>query len=371
MDQKYMELAIELALKAKGRTSPNPMVGAVVVNKGQIVGQGFHEKAGTPHAEVNALRDAGALAEGATVYVTLEPCSHYGRTPPCVEALKAAKVAKVMVATIDPNPLVSGRGVRLLREAGIEVEIGLMEEKAKQMNRFFNTYITEKRPYIIAKAAMTLDGKIATRTGHSQWITSPPARERVHRLRDEVDGILVGIGTVLADNPALTTRLPGEGQDPHRIILDSDGRLPLEAQVINPQSEAKTILATTNRIPEERAFELERLGVEVLILPDQDGKIDLHALVKALGERQVSSLLVEGGAGVHASFFEAGLVDEVHMYIAPKIIGGQNAYSPVGGLGALTMKGALQLKNLTVEKIEEDILIIGFVEKGEALCLQV
>jgi len=360
MDRHYMKMALELAARARGRTSPNPMVGAVLVKDNRIVGQGYHARAGTPHAEVLALAEAGNEARGATLYVTLEPCCHHGRTGPCTEAVIAAGVARVVIAMRDPNPLVSGGGIRRLRDAGVEVVTGVMEEEALELNEVFIKYITTGLPFVTAKAAMSLDGKIATHSGKSKWITGPEARAYGHCLRDWHDAILVGIGTVQADNPSLTTRLAaGGGRDPVRIILDSMARTPLDAIVVTQHSEAPTIIAATAGAPPERLEALRRAGAEVLVV-NEGTRVDLKELVKILGKREITSLLIEGGAEVHGSAFAAEIVDKVVWFIAPKIIGGRDAPGPVGGLGAGDLSGAAELERVEVSCLGPDFCIEGY-----------
>ena len=331
----YMRRALELAARARGRTSPNPMVGAVLVKDGRIVGEGFHPRAGEPHAEIFALRQAGEAARGATLYVTLEPCCHYGRTPPCTQAIIAAGVAEVHMAMLDPNPRVAGKGKAELEAAGIRTVVGECEEEARTLNEAFVHWITTGRPFVVAKFAMSLDGKIATRTGDARWISSPEARRRVHELRDQVDAILVGAGTVIADNPQLTTRLDKpDVRHPLRVILDSRGRIPLHARVFQPDLPGQTLVATTEASPPAYRDALQARGVEVLVLPaDADGRVDLDALLVALGQREVTSLLVEGGSTVLGAFFARGRVNKVLAFIAPLILGGERAPSPVGGTG--------------------------------------
>lgn len=362
MDKSFMKLALQLAARAKGRTSPNPMVGAVVVKDGIIVGRGFHQKAGTPHAEIHALREAGPQARGATLYVTLEPCCHYGRTGPCTEAIIQAGIARTVVAMTDPNHLVAGKGLKRLEEAGISVKHGVMEEEARRLNEVFLKYITTRTPFVVAKAAVSLDGKIATRSGKSRWITGSKARAYGHRLRDRYDAILVGIGTILADNPVLTTRLPGRrGRDPVRIVLDSRGRTPPDAKILNQQSEAPTIIAVTQDAPSERLAALREAGAEILIVNDGP-RVDLYELMKLLGAREITSVLIEGGAAVHGSAFEAGIVDKVVWFVAPKIIGGRDAPGPVGGLGVDDPNGAPQLEGFKIRRLGEDFCIEGYLK---------
>lgn len=362
MDRNYMEIALALAAKARGRTSPNPMVGAVVVKDNQIVGQGYHARAGTPHAEVLALAEAGTAARGATLYVTLEPCCHHGRTPPCTEAVIAAGVTRVVVAMLDPNPLVAGGGIRRLREAGVEVVTGIMEEDALALNEIYIKYITTGLPFVTAKAAISLDGKIATRSGKSQWITGPEARAYGHCLRDWHDAIMVGIGTVRADNPSLTTRLAaGEGRDPVRVILDSMANTPPGAHVLARQSEAPAIIAVTAGAPPEKLEALRRAGAEVLVV-NEGPRVDLPALIKILGRRGITSLLLEGGAAVHGAAFAAGIVDKVVWFIAPKIIGGREAPGPVGDPGVDDLSQAAGLARLKVSRLGSDFCIEGYLK---------
>ena len=361
-DRAFMALALKLAQKGAGYTSPNPMVGAVVVRDGRIVGKGYHRRYGGPHAEVEALRQAGELARGATLYVTLEPCNHHGQTPPCTQAVLAAGIARVVIANADPNPRVTGGGADYLRRQGLQVEMGLMAEAGRKLNEAFFKAITTGRPWVIAKAAASLDGKIATHTNDSHWITGPAARTWVHRLRHRVDAILVGVGTVLADDPQLTTRLPrGRGKDPIRIILDSQLRLPLTAQVLHLHSAAPTWIACTEAAPPDKRAALAALGVACLILPERNGRVDLQALLDLLGQRRVQSLLVEGGAEVHGAFFEAGLIDKLHFFLAPKLIGGRQAPGIFGGQGIACLADAPPLQDLTIRRFGPDILISGYL----------
>jgi diaminohydroxyphosphoribosylaminopyrimidine deaminase/5-amino-6-(5-phosphoribosylamino)uracil reductase len=359
--EDYMRQALMLARYAEGRTSPNPLVGAVIVKEGRIVGQGWHKKAGTPHAEVHALAQAGAAAKGATIYVTLEPCSHYGRTPPCSKALIEAGIGRVVIAMKDPNPLVAGRGIQMLRDAGIEVIDGILKQEAIELNEVFLKWIMTKQPFIILKTAMTLDGKIATCTGNSQWITNEKSRERVHKMRDLYDGILVGIGTVLADNPSLTTRLPGiKGENPIRIIVDSKARTPLTAQVVTDHA-AQTIIAVTKEAPQIRVEALRQSGVEVLVVNDGT-QVDLKILFSKLGERAISSIFVEGGATINYSLISEHLVDKIHVFIAPKLVGGKAAVTAFEGSGIENLQDAFLLKKMQTELIDGDILISGYAK---------
>jgi len=362
-DQEYMRLALQLAATAKGRTNPNPLVGAVIVKEGRIIGMGAHLKAGEPHAEVHAFAMAGEAAEGATLYVTLEPCSHHGRTPPCADLVIRSKVKRVVIAMEDPNPLVAGRGTARIREAGIDVEVGLLEAEARRLNERFIHNMLTKRPFVVVKTAMTLDGKIAAHTGDSRWITGSESREMVHRLRDEVDGILVGIGTVLADDPELTTRLPEGGRHPIRVILDSTLRIPDTARVLDT-SVAKTWIVTGPEADATRERSLRERGVAVIRVPHKESGLDLDAVLAALHEGGITHLLVEGGAEVNGAFLEAGLINQVMAFVAPKLIGGRTAPTPYGGAGFSKMAEAVQLRDLTVERYGDDVVIIGYPERA-------
>ncbi len=357
-DARYMQLALELARSCKGQTSPNPTVGAVIVKNGRVVGTGSHLKAGEAHAEVHALRTAGQEARGSTAYVTLEPCSHTGKTPPCADALIQAGVKRVIVATPDPNPLVAGRGIKRLQEAGIEVETGLFETEARQLNEDFNKFIVTGIPFVTVKTAMTLDGKIATVTGHSRWVTGEEARREVHQLRHQHDAILVGVDTVIQDNPQLTTRLPQGGKNPIRIILDSRLRVPENTRVIVERESPTWIFTTDHADPNKKSW-LEQNGVQV-ISTGSEPRVDLHRVMQQLGQDQITSVLVEGGAKVNQSFLRERLVDKIIAYIAPKLIGGEGAPSPFGGEGISTMDEAVLLDGITVDQIGRDIRITGY-----------
>lgn len=361
MNEKYMKLALELAYKGKCSTAPNPMVGAVIVKDNKIIGQGYHEFCGGNHAEINAIESATESLEGTTIYVTLEPCSHHGKTPPCADRLVKEKFSKVVIATLDPNPLVAGRGVAILKEAGIEVVTGVMEEESIIMNEVFMKYITKKVPFVLMKAAMSMDGKIATFTGESKWISSEESRREVQEIRNYFTGIMVGIGTVLADDPELTCRIPG-GKNPVRIIVDSNLKIPLESKVLQCQNQAKTIIATTVS-DKDRINEIESFGAEVISVPGKDGRVDLKFLMKELGKRQIDSILLEGGGTLNFSAIEDGIIDKVIFYMAPIIIGGSSAKSPVGGNGFEHLKDALKLDRLNVSSIGKDIRIEGYPER--------
>lgn len=355
-----MRQSLALAARAAGRTSPNPMVGALVVRDGVVVSEGCHLCAGTPHAEAHALAAAGEAARGATVYVTLEPCCHHGRTGPCADALIAAGVKRVVAAMTDPNPKVCGQGLARLRAAGVEVVEGVLAAEAARLNEAFIKWVSTGMPFGIMKTAMTLDGKIATRSGRSKWITGPAARERGHRLRDACDAILVGVGTVLADDPALTARLPeGGGKNPLRIVADSTARTPPAAKVIRDR-QAPTLIAATAAAPAERVRALTAAGAEVLILPQTATGVDLRALWRALGERRLTSVLVEGGAAVNAAALAANVIDKIYAFVAPKIFGGAAAPGPVGGAGVNEVAEAVALEDMDAEQVDGDILITAY-----------
>lgn len=363
-EEKYMLHALKLAERAEGDTSPNPMVGCVLVDdRGIIVGEGYHHRAGEAHAEVNALLAAGDLAKGATAYVTLEPCSHYGRTGPCCKALAEAGVTKVVAACLDPNPLVAGRGLEYLRLAGIEVSCGMCEQQAKKLNERFFCWITKKRPFITLKYAMTLDGKIATFTGDSKWITGEEARRFAHGLRRQHDAVLVGIGTVLADDPELTTRMVS-GKNPVRVVLDSSLKIPLQAKVLN--EEARTIIFTGAEADKQKQNYLElKKNVEVIRLPLKDGSLSIEQVVQKLSKLNITSLLVEGGSAVHGAFYDSGLADRVYAFIAPKLIGGKESLSPIGGTGSKLVAAGWQLDDVEQQLLGKDIMITGIVRKGD------
>ena len=361
--EQYMRRALALAAQAQGRTSPNPMVGAVLVRDGKIVGEGHTQPAGQAHAEVMALRMAGKRARGATAYVTLEPCSHHGRTPPCTNALIKAGVSKVVYAAGDPNPLVNGRGCAQLRDAGIVVQNTICNAEATALNRPFFKYIQTGLPFVTAKFAMTLDGKIATATGDSQWITNASSRQQGHRLRNVSDAILVGVGTVLADNPRLTTRLADVARVKHpvRIIADTHGRTPLDAAILDPALPGRTILATTELADVRYRQTMVDKGVTVWVLPVLDGRVDMLALLREIGRNQLVNLMVEGGGAILGSLLQLGQIDRVWAFIAPKLIGGATAPTPFGGNGIPTLRDALQLENIETQLLNNDIWIKGDV----------
>ena len=390
-----MRRAIELAKKGGGYVHPNPLVGCVVVKDGEIIAEGYHEKYGEFHAERNALTRCQSETKGASLYVTLEPCCHYGKTPPCTEIIIEKGIKKVFVGILDPNPLVAGKGVKILQDAGIEVEVGLCEDEIRELNKEFLKYITTKRPYVIMKTAMTLDGKIAAYTGDSRWVTNEESRKMVHQLRSEMAGVIVGIGTVLADDPMLNVRLEGNPHQPIRIVVDSNLRIPIDSQLVKTTREYRTIVANTvissdrreSRPERSESFcqrqknllqtdeisplrsasvemtktmrTLESFGVELLECQSNNGHVDINDLMTKLGSKGIDSLLLEGGGTLNAAFLEAGCVDEVWAFIAPKIIGGEMAKTPVSGKGIAKMSDAIQLQNIDIQNVNGDILIKG------------
>ena len=361
-DAVYMQRALALARHGIGFVSPNPLVGCVIVQAGRIVGEGYHHRFGGPHAEVHALRQAGLQAQGAVMYVTLEPCCHVGKTPPCVEAVLAAGIRRVVVAVSDPNPLVAGGGLERLRTARVEVTLGVCEAEARQLNEAFFHFVRTRRPFITLKCAMTLDGKIATRTGASRWITGAAAREEAHRMRHATDALLVGLGTVMQDDPLLTTRLPqGDGVNPLRIVVDSCLRLPLTAQLTVVAPDCRTLVATTERAPASKQRQLEDLGIEILRLPAYDGQVDVDALFRILGTREIASVLVEGGAALSATLLRRRLVDKMVIFIAPKIIGG-DGISVIAACGVETMAHAIPLRDITSWPVGDDLMLTAYLE---------
>lgn len=357
-----MELALEEAAKAVGHTSPNPAVGAVVVKDGRVLAVGHTAPAGGDHAEVAALRKLGFDARGCTLYSTLEPCNHWGRTGPCTEAILGAGVKKVVFGATDPNPKVRGRGFKRLHRGGVEVVRGVLEDRCRALNECFNHSIVHRRPFTVLKAAVSLDGRIATRSGQSQWITSKEARREGHRMRASLDAVLVGAGTVIADDPLLTARLRG-ARDPVRVVLDSTLRSPLDAKLVRTARDVPTIFATTERAPVRKRRALERAGVTVLALPaTREGRVDLEALLDALCEREINGLLVEGGAEVHGAFLDARLVQKVVLFVAPILIGGTDAPVAFGGRGVAELAEALELEGLETAHVGRDLMLTGRVK---------
>jgi diaminohydroxyphosphoribosylaminopyrimidine deaminase/5-amino-6-(5-phosphoribosylamino)uracil reductase len=364
MDKVYMKRALDLAIQARGRTNPNPMVGAVIVKNDQIVGEGYHHKAGTPHAEVHALNQAGTQAAGATLYVTLEPCSHFGRTPPCADAVIKAGIKRVVIATDDPNPQVAGKGIEKLRMAGIEVILGVMEQQARRLNEVFFKYIMTGIPFVALKTAMTLDGKIAASSGDSRWITGEDARHYVHELRNIYDAIMVGIGTVLKDDPLLNTRLVREDtRNPVRIIIDGNLELPLDSNIARTSYEQRTVIFCSSIADNQRQYQIEALGIEIISIDMKDGLIPLEKVLEMLGQMGLCSLLVEGGGEINGYMLEHQLLDKAYWFIAPKIIGGRQVPSPIGGKGIEFMKDAMELESVELHKFSQDFLLTGYFKE--------
>jgi len=363
--EALMRRALELAERGRGLTSPNPMVGAVVAHNGEIVGEGFHERAGGPHAEIAALAAAGTAARGATLYVTLEPCNHVGRTPACVPAIFAAGITRVVAAVADPNPFVTGGGVAALRERGVAVVTGVLEAEAAAQNRVFFTAVRTRRPHVTLKAGMTADGKIADVHGAARWITSEGARAEAHRQRRESDAIVAGITTVLRDDPALTVRLDRPWpREPWRVVLDTSARTPPHARVISGATAARALIAVAEGAPAQRIAALVSAGATVVRCPLRDGRVSVEFVLAALFDRDVRAVLVEGGGEVHASFLDAGLVDRVTLFVAPMLLGGQSAPSVVGGAGR-ELKSAVRLGAMTARPVGDDVLLEADVLRAE------
>lgn len=363
--EEYMRRALELARKGEGHTSPNPMVGCVVVKDGWIISEGYHEKYGEFHAERNALTRCTEDTAGADLYVTLEPCCHQGKTPPCTDIIIEKKIARVFVGSMDSNPLVAGKGVQILRDHGIYVETGILDAECRKLNEVFYHYIATKTPFVVMKYAMTLDGKIACATGDSKWVTGEIARTQVHRMRGRYRGIMVGIGTVLADDPMLNCRVEG-GVDPVRIICDSNLRIPTESQIVKTASDIETIVACSQEALEserkqEKIRRLKEAGIQIIGTEGAHG-VNLVELMKKLGGQNIDSILLEGGGTLNASALEDGIVNKVYAYIAGKLIGGMDARSPVEGMGIDRMADAITLQNVEIEKLGDDFCIVGYVK---------
>lgn len=356
-DEYYMSLALEMAERAQGQTGVNPVVGCVVVKDGMLAGIGTHLERGTPHAEVHALDMAGAKAAGSTVYITLEPCSHYGRTPPCSERLIVEKVKRVVIAAEDPNPLVASKGIEMLRAAGIQIDIGILKERALKLNESFIKFITTGKPFVTLKIASTLDGKIATKSGDSKWISNEAARERVHTLRHRHQAIMVGVSTVIMDDPLLTTRLPVQGLSPIRIVVDSRLKIPLESKMLSDR-DAKTIILTTELGDAGKRNALQKMGIEVLDCGDGP-RVDLKLAMTLLGQMEIGSILLEGGGTLNGSMFEERLVDRIVLFMAPKIVGGLEAPSSFAFSGVERMSEAITLRDLEIEQMNDNLCIRG------------
>lgn len=359
--QQYMQLALEIAKRGMGHTSPNPMVGCVVVKNDQIIAEGYHKQHGSFHAERNALLSCTEDVTGAELYVTLEPCCHHGNTPPCTDIIIERGIRKVYIGSMDPNPKVAGRGVQILREHGIEVETGVLGEECLALNDIFFHYITTNMPYVAMKYAMTLDGKIATYTGDSKWVTGEEARLHVHELRKRYSAIMVGIGTVLADDPMLNCRIE-QGVDPVRVVCDSKLRIPLTSQMVKTAKDIPTIVCYAQG-EDEKLQSLKNAGIELIQNDSDDGQVDFTEIMKELGKRQIDSVIVEGGGTFHGTVLKSGLVKKIYCYIAPKLIGGKDAKSPVEGDGFSLMRDALAVSDIEILKLGEDICISGHVEE--------
>jgi diaminohydroxyphosphoribosylaminopyrimidine deaminase / 5-amino-6-(5-phosphoribosylamino)uracil reductase len=366
VDRSMMTEALNLARLGEGTTSPNPMVGALVVSGGRILGRGFHKRPGTPHAEALALAAAGPAARGATLFVTLEPCDHWGRMPPCTQAIIAAGIARVVAAMEDPDAQVRGRGFQRLREAGVEVRVGVAADAARRLNEAYITHRTTGRPFVTCKWAMTLDGRIATRSGDARWISGPASRQLAHARRTAADAIVVGIGTVLRDDPQLTARDLPDGRraerQPARVVLDSTLRIPLSARVLAPDG-AGVLIGTTSRAGRAARDRLEAAGAELIVADGGDGRVDLRALFLELGRRGKTSVLVEGGGIVHGACFDAGIVDKVLAFVAPLVVGGDGP-APAGGRGVDCIAGAWRLTNVSSIALDEDVVVEGYVTAG-------
>lgn len=386
VDERYMSRALKMAARGRGQVSPNPLVGAVIVKhfntlaplraqagtgtlvgtgghkRGRIIGQGYHVQAGLPHAEIIALKEAGKKAKGSTLYVNLEPCTHFGRTPPCTDEIIGSGIKKVVIAMKDPNPLNSGKGISRLKSAGIEVTTGILEDKAQRLNEAFSKFITRREPFVVLKIAASLDGKIATSAGKSKWITGKEARQQVQELRREADAILVGINTVIKDDPRLTIRSNSRERkftgQPFRVVVDSRARIPLGAKIL--KDSAKTIVAVTRHADKVRVKSLESRGAKVLIVGSKKGKVDLAKLMQELGKLGIVNLLIEGGGEINASAFASRLVDKAIFFLAPRIIGGREAPTAVEGKGIKEMSQAIPLRKLTVRKVGEDLMVEGY-----------
>ena len=367
-----MKEVLPLALKAEGLASPNPLVGAVIVKGNKIVGRGYHKRAGSKHAEIIAIEAAGGKAKGATLYINLEPCVHYGRTPPCAPEVIKAGIKRVVIAMKDPNPLVNGKGIEKMKSAGIDVRTGILEQDAQKINEPYIKYITKKMPFVVLKWAMSLDGKTATFSGDSKWISHEASRQFVHRLRGKFDAVLIGIGTLLKDNPQLTTHGLGV-KEPKRIIVDAKGEIPTDCNLLFPlfrsakqssgdkQKGGQVILATTNKINKEKRAYLEQKGIEIIVTTYENGRVNLRELMIELANREIASVLVEGGGTITASFIENGLADKFIAFISPIIIGGKDAISPVEGEGIEKISDVVKIHNFSVRKLGEDIVVEGYI----------
>lgn len=361
-DLSYLQMCYALAEKAIGWASPNPYVGAVIVKNGIIIGHGYHEKPGKPHAEAAALEKAGSRAKKATAYINLEPCVHWGRTPPCIDKIISAQLKRIVVSSIDPNPLVNGKGIERMKQAGIQVSLGLLEEKNNRLNEAYIKYIQSGIPFITLKTALSMDGKTATKTHASKWISSSQTRKYMHLIRGEHDAIMVGINTVLKDDPRLTVRHPGwPGKTITRVILDSNLRIPLQSKILTTLSEGEVVIFTLKTFPQEKKDALQKKGVKVITIAQENGKVNMKKALAWLGKNQISSVLVEGGTVLHTHMLESKTVDKVIVSVSPKLIGGKSAPCFYQGKGAETIKKSLKLKKMNTLKIGDDIIIQGYL----------
>ncbi|MCD4729010.1 MAG: bifunctional diaminohydroxyphosphoribosylaminopyrimidine deaminase/5-amino-6-(5-phosphoribosylamino)uracil reductase RibD [Bacteroidales bacterium] len=363
-DIKYMEMALQMSLEGSGFVNPNPLVGAVIVKDGKVIGKGCHEQFGGPHAEIGAIQNTNGIIEGATIYVTLEPCNHQGKTPPCTDALIREKFDRVVVGMKDPNVLVNGKGIKQLRKAGIKVDTGVLENEIVATNEAYIKFITSQNPFCSLKTAMTLDGKISTYSGESKWISNEKSRNCVHKLRHRYAAIMVGVNTIIKDNPILTDRSEFKKKsNPLRIIADSKGRTPLNSFILNT-SEAKTIIAVTKNANGNFINSVEKRGAEVIICPENNKKIDLKFLIEELGKRGIDSILLEGGSTLNFSAIQAGIVDKVYSFISPKMLGGETAKTPIGGVGFKNVHDAITLNIDNIQRFDDDLMITSYIIKN-------
>jgi diaminohydroxyphosphoribosylaminopyrimidine deaminase/5-amino-6-(5-phosphoribosylamino)uracil reductase len=362
-DIKFMQRAIELSKNGYGFVNPNPLVGSVLVKNGKIIGEGWHQNFGGPHAEINALNDTLTNPDGSTLYVTLEPCNHYGKTPPCTDKIIECGISRVVIGMIDPNPLMNGQGVNSLKLAGIEVDVGVLETDIRKINEFYNKYIQTATPFIALKTAMTLDGKTATSRGKSKWISNKKSREWVHELRHRFAAVMVGVNTIISDNPLLTDRSKYlVKKNPIRIVVDSSGRIPLESKVLNTRV-AKTLIALTDKAPSSVIDYLNKKKVDTIICPKKNDRVDITYLVRELGERGIDSILLEGGSTLNFSALQSGIIDKIYAFISPKLIGGDSAFTPVGGVGFESIKDAVSLNIDGIHRFNEDVMIEAYINK--------
>lgn len=358
-DDFYMDMALELAIKGEGRVNPNPLVGAVIVKDSKVIGTGYHEKYGKEHAERNAVKNCNEDMEGSTIYVTLEPCFHLGKQPPCVDLIIEKKFKRVVIGMTDPNPLVAGKSIQKLKQHNIEVIAGVREKECRKLNEVFIKYINTKTPFVLLKAGMSLDGKIATAKGESKWITCKESREDSHKLRNKLQAIMVGINTVLSDDSELTCRIEN-GRNPIKIIVDSHLRTPIDSKIVKTNPNL-TIIATTEKADEDKKRILENIGIEIITTSIKDDRVDLKELMQKIGQRNIDSILIEGGSELNFSALEEGIVDKVRFYIAPKILGGKDSKSSIGGQGFYKLSDCVNLTRVTFNNIKEDLIVEGYI----------